>query len=897
MKTQPWQRVFAIFEQAIELPPGEWPAFLDRACGDDDTLRGGIEMLLAAHQEDGTDPLDRPMIELPPGLEMEDAAVAADPAAEGRTDIRGGEAPLSSAEGTMGPYRILRRIGQGGMSTVYLAVREDDVYRRRVVIKVVRSDRETEPMLQRLRVERRILANLEHPNIARLYDGGNTAEGLPYFVMEYVEGVPIDAFCAQHQLSVDDRLTLFRKVCGAVHYAHQNLVVHRDIKPSNILVTADGEPRLLDFGIAKLLDPESIPGIEPTATWQRLLTPSYASPEQIRGQPVNTVSDVYSLGVLLYELLTGRLPYEFKGRSAHEIELLLGESEPEKPSTVVSRSATTQDMSDASSRHSAETEAYPAAGTGRSAASRARTRALKQALEGDVDAIVMKALRVKPSQRYDSVERLAADIESYQRGLPVAARAGSWRYRTEKWARRNRRALAGAVALLALVISFVAALALQAERVRRERDQARLESDKKSRVVALILDIFELSNPYVMPDADMTVRDALEHSVPLLAGGLKEQPDVRAQLLHTAGSIFSVLGSFNQAEELLTDAFEIRRGLYSEEDPRIAESMTALASVRKELDDDLDEAERLARDAVEVLRANLGSDHPDLTDPLIELVTVLCYRGKYQSAEPLAAEALALARQLPTEDDRKITALEFLAHIHSNRGEYAQAVALNRQALAFYRQLYGEKYPGQIATLSNLGVQLRRMGELEAAQRTYEEALQLHRETYGHDYADLILLNNFAGVRYAMGDFAGAESLYREALDVVLKRYGSEHWRVLKLGLRIARTRIHQGDAVAAEGEIRRLQQRRLVDADHLLNDEARSVLGESLSVQGRCDEARPVLVESFEIILAKAGSARQRRDAFDRLRNHLDRCGQPQDIARYEAMLASDRSAARTSS
>ncbi len=895
MKTQPWQRVFAIFEQAIERPPKEWPAFLDQTCGDDETLRSGIEMLLAAHQEDSTDPLDRPMVELPPGLDTDAAPVAADPVAQNPSDrLVGDPSPTGSA---MGPYRILRRIGQGGMSTVYLAVREDDVYRRRVVIKVVRSDRETESMLQRLRVERRILANLEHPNIARLYDGGNTAEGLPYFVMEYVEGVPIDTYCAERQLSVDDCLNLFRKVCAAVHYAHQNLVVHRDIKPSNILVTADGEPRLLDFGIAKLLDPELVPGIEPTATWQRLLTPSYASPEQIRGQPVNTVSDVYSLGVLLYELLTGRLPYEFKGRSAHEIELLLSDTEPPRPSTMIARLATTRPFSESAGKEHETEPRTPAAGADRSVSERARTRALKQTLEGDVDAIVMKALRVDPLQRYDSVERLAADIDRYQRGLPVAARAGNWRYRAEKWARRNRRALAGGVALVALVISFVAALALQAERVRRERDQARLESAKTSRLVALILDIFELSNPYVMPDADMTVRDALEHSVPILAGGLNEQPDVRAKLLHTAGSIFGVLGAFNRAEELLTEAFDIRRGLYDASDPKIAESMTALASVRKELDDDLDEAERLARGAVEVLRDHLGSDHPDLADPLIELVSVLCYRGKYQSAEPLAAEALALAQQMPAEDDRKITALEFLAYIHSTRGEYTQAVALNRQALAFYRQIYGEKYPGQIAVLSNLGVQLRRMGELEAAQRTYEEALELHRETYGEDYADLILINNFAGVRYAMGDYADAESLYREALDVVLKRYGPEHWRVLKLGLRIARTRTHQGDAVAAEGEIRRLQQRRLVDADHLLNDEARSVLGESLSVQGRCDEAQPALVESFEAILAKTGSARQRRDAFDRLRDHLERCSRPQDIARYEAMLASDPSAAGTSS
>ena len=882
MKEQPWQRVFAVFEQAIGQPPSQRQAFLDEACGDDAALRHGVEMLFEADREESVTFLDRPVVER--AAKRRTVGAAPDNETEPVTSAdHGGYPAYPLALETIGPYKILQRIGQGGMSTVYLAVRDDDVYHRRVVVKVIREDRETDSMLQRLRTERQILANLEHPQIARLYDGGNTEQGLPYFVMEYVEGLPIDTFCNQNRLSIDDRLNLFRKVCAAVHYAHQNLVVHRDIKPSNILVSADGEPKLLDFGIAKLLNPGMVGSqIEPTATWQRMLTPSYASPEQIRGKLITTGSDVYSLGVLLYELLTGKLPYELRGCSAHDIERLLTETEPPKPSTVVSRAATTLARRDSGTETSTvDPDDAPASGP-------AASSALQRTLAGDIDAIVLKALRSTPLQRYATVERFAADIELYQQGLPVAARSGSWRYRAGKFLRRNRRAMAALAAVVVLLIGFASALVLQAERVAFERDQARLERDKKSRVVSLILDLFELSNPYVTPNAELTVREALEHSLPILAGGLNEQPGVRAELLHTTGSIFGVLGAYGSAEEQLTEALEIRRRLFGDDNVQVAESMSALAAVRKELDDDLNEAERLARRAVEVLRDRLGPAHPDLTDPLTELVAVLCYRGKYESAEPLAAEVLALARQLPADDDRKIAALEYLAHIHSTRGDYREAVAFNRQAIVFQRRIYGEKHPGQIATLSNLGLQLRRMGELQAAQRTYEDALHLHREVFGDRYPDLILIKNFAGVRYAMGDFAGAERSYREALAVVLDRYGPKHRRVLSLGLRIARCRTHQGAAGEAEREVRRLLERRLVDDDHLLNDEGRSVLGESLSVQGRCEEAQPALVGSFEAILARQTSARVRQDAFDRLRDHFERCGRPREIDRYAAMLDS---------
>ena len=430
MSTPRWQQIFAIFEEAAELPPDERRRFLDRACGDSEDLRQGVEDLLTAENRDETY-LDRPLVESPWRAPAGSSEVA---------DTPSPDTALAATSPTLGAYKLLRQIGQGGMSTVYLAVRSDDAFKRQVVVKLVRRGMENAAILRRLRTERQILASLDHPYIARLFDGGSTEDGLPYFVMEYVDGLSIDAYCQHNQLTLGERLALFRKVCTAVHYAHQNLVVHRDIKPSNILVSAGGEPKLLDFGIAKLLNPDMAAAeSEPTATWQRVMTPSYASPEQVRGKHITTASDIYSLGVLLYKILTGRLPRSFKGRSQEEIEQLLTDTEPLPPSAavVLPPQGTPSPLETSSGSWTPEP-----------------SRRFHKQLRGDLDAIVLKALRSVPARRYGSVEKLADDIERYQRGLPVLARAGTWRFRVGKYVRRNRTAVAVATAVFGAAGGF-----------------------------------------------------------------------------------------------------------------------------------------------------------------------------------------------------------------------------------------------------------------------------------------------------------------------------------------------------------------------------------------------------------------------------------------------------------
>ncbi len=856
MSSGRWQQVWEVFEKVIGLPPEEWSAALDEACGQDEKLRRGVEEMLAADRQADSF-LDHPFGQQP----------GTDRAGAGATD----DGPQRPAGSTIGPYRILRRIGQGGMGTVYLAVRADDAYKRRVVVKLVRPGMESEAVLRRLRTERQILASLEHPYIARLYDGGSTDEGLPYFVLEYVEGVPIDVYCEQNQLSVDERLVLFCKVCEAVGYAHQNLVVHRDLKPSNIMVTAAGEPRLLDFGIAKVLNPELAGSLEATATWHRVLTPNYASPEQIRGGLITTASDVYSLGVLLYKLLAGRLPHRFAGCSVQEIESILCDSEPLPPSRAGTRPV---EDPEAETVARAEPPGEP------------RTDLLRRQLAGDLDAIVLKALRSTPPGRYSSVERLAADIERYQLGLPVAARAGSWRYRTGKFVRRNRPAILAAAAFALLVFGFIVATALQVSRVSFERDQARRERDKKTQVLRLVLELFEFSNPYVVPGKELTVRQALERSVPILDQGLHEQPEIRAELLHTSGSILTMLGAYDNAQHQLSEALEIRQQVHGDDHPDVAASLSALAGALRERGE-LDRAEELARRAVAIVRTRPGADGSVRVQALNELLNVFAFQDVFNGAGDLAREALNLTAELPPDSAQRIVALEHLAKYHSFQGDHGDAVRLNREAVALSRARWGEDHPKQLVALNNVGINLRRMEDLDGAESAYKEALRVHRASFGEEFPNQWLLGNLAGVHYAKGELEEAMRLYLKARQTMLDTAGPQHWRLYYYDLRIARTRNRQGAAAEAEAELRRaIDVWRPELGDHWRIDEGLSVLGESISIQGRCAEAEPLLVDSFERMLGKT-IVRAQKGFLERLRDHFERCGQPQEAARYAALLA----------
>ncbi len=432
-----WQQLDELFQATLELPQEKRCSFLDDVCADDTDLRREVESLLAA-DSDNDSFMKQPVDAGAAAVEEERAA--------------------SLVGQRIGPYKLFRELGQGVMSALYLAERVDGEYCQQVTVKVIRPGLDAEGIIRQFRNERQILASLDHPNIARLFDGGTAENGLPYLVMEPIEGEPIDEYCDRHELGIDERLKLFSQVCSAVHAAHQNLVVHLDIRSGNILVTADGIPKLLDFGFAKLLNPElSVQTSHATGVDRLcLMTPGLcASPEQVRGGPITTATDVYSLGVLLYELLTGRRPYRFEDSRPAEIERMVCETEPVKPSTVVRRALETSDGESLTT----EQVSYRRS---------CRPEALKRRLKGDLDSIVLMAMRKDPRRRYASALELAEDLRRHRRGLPVIARPATLAYRAGKFVRRHKWGVAFAV----LLTTFAVAMNVMSVRLERERQRS-----------------------------------------------------------------------------------------------------------------------------------------------------------------------------------------------------------------------------------------------------------------------------------------------------------------------------------------------------------------------------------------------------------------------------------------
>ena len=500
-----WQKIDGILKSALELPAAECSAFLEQACAGDESLRHEVERLIKSDAE-ASSFLDTPVFEDAAGLLKEKEA-------------------LSLAGQSIGPYKIIREIGHGGMGTVYLAMRSDDHYSKQVAIKLIGRGMDTREILSRFRHERQILANLEHPNIARLLDGGTARDGLPYFVMEYIEGQPIDQYCDAKKLPVTERLKLFRTVCAAVHYAHQNLVIHRDIKPGNILVTAEGTSKLLDFGIAKLLNTELTEQTIPmTAAAMRPMTPDYASPEQVRGQQITTASDIYSLGVLLYELLTGQRPYHLKSTSPQEIERIICEQEPERPSDLIEEAGLTIEAKK----------------------KRAQSDFLNpKLLRGDLDNIVLKAMRKEPGRRYTSAEQFSEDLRRHLEGLPVIARKDTFKYRAGKFVKRHKSGVVAAaliaLALLAGVITTLwQARNASAQRARAERrfnDVRRLANSFMFEVHDAVKDL-----PGSTPARGLIVRRALEY-LDTLAEEAVDDPLLQSELATAYQKVGDVQGN------------------------------------------------------------------------------------------------------------------------------------------------------------------------------------------------------------------------------------------------------------------------------------------------------------------------------------------------------------------
>ncbi|MBD3258600.1 tetratricopeptide repeat protein [candidate division GN15 bacterium] len=796
-----YQKIQQLFEAALELSGDEREAFVDRIVADDAELGAEVRSLLAADSE-ADSLLDQPVAD---SLNLVKAMTE-----EGKR---------------IGPYRLVSHLGAGGMGTVYVAERIDGHFRREVALKLIKLGMDSEHILQRFQAERQILAQLDHPNIARLLDGGLTDDGRPYFTMEYVKGEPIDRYCRSRELSVEERLRLFETVCATVQYAQENLIVHRDLKPSNILVTEDGQVKLLDFGVAKVLGvsmPYDVPS-DLTRTGFRVMTPSYASPEQIRGERVTTASDVYSLGVVLFELLTGRKPFDLANKSAGEIEEEVQNTAPPRPSAVVD-----DDHVEPSDTHTA--------------------RALRRRLRGDLDNICLMALRKEPARRYRTAEQLRADIQRHLDNRPIHARPSSFGYKARKFIERNR---AGLTAMAAMLIVAASLVAFYTVRLAEERDLARREADKAEQVTDFLIGLFEIADPNMTGGEEVTARELLVEGSERIETELADQPEIQANLLSVIGNVYYEMGLLAASDSMLTLAVERQLALTGENHPDYASYVNMLAVSKQELGD-YEGAEVLYRRAIDLMAEIHGPNSLDHASVLTNLASLLRGQGRYKECEPMLREALTIRRQLLGNDHIDVAhSLNHLGRLLTVRGDLEDAKPLLLEALAIRESAVGELNAETVASLGSVGGLYRSLGQRDSSIYYYRRAIASATTLFGEDHHYVGGLTNSLGhVLREDRQFDEAEKLFRRSLGILERMLPEGHANLaypkVGLGLVLSQT----GRATDGERYLREAVAVREagLGVDHYMTAIANNSLGYNLYKQQRYSEARGRLERSFNV-------------------------------------------------
>ncbi|MEY4933490.1 MAG: hypothetical protein RLZZ403_1810 [Pseudomonadota bacterium] len=820
------ERIALIVRQALEFGPRDRVVFVRQSCGDDSLLYDAVlERLLEGV---GSMPFS--------------ASVAADGDSGDATELAENgfvhEPPDRSGE-RVGSYRLLSRIGLGGMGAVYLAERDDASFRQRVAIKLVNEGLYGSLTAGRLRAERQMLATLDHPNIARVLDGGTASDGTPYFVMEYVDGVLLDAYCDSQCLDIPARLKLFRSICAAVHCAHQNLIVHRDLKPSNILVTADGTPKLLDFGIAKLLDSsQARHTIAVTQASVRLMTPHYASPEQVTGGPITTSTDIYALGLLLYELLTGRRAFDIQSFRLKDIERVLTTTPVVPPSTAVLCKDMKGDLATGRIEQIAAARSTP-------------VQKLHRQLKGDLDVIVLKALQIDPERRYVSVEQFSRDVEHFLSGRPIVAQRDTWRYRTAKFVQRYRLGVAASALILLLLVGFAATMYVQAGRIARERDRATAEGARAETVSSFLVELFELSDPGRTRGATITAREILDTGARRVTEGLRSQPATQATLLEAIGKVYVNLGLYGNAVEAAQRVLDLRRQERGADHPEIVAALTLLGGALLE-EGDYKAAEPNLNEALAMQRRLAGPESEPEADIVHTLGRVRQLEGRYDEAEKLYTDSLALYTEASRGDTPAVSSvMNDLAQVLERRADLEGAVAMTREALAMDRRLLGPDHPRVGLQLHNLAYYLYQQGSLEEAGPLFQESLALLNRVVGAQHPDTIRVSGSYG-RFLQrsGRYAEAEEALRGVLLRQVELRGEEDYEVAYDRVNLALLLEETGDLAGAEAELRTA--RRIFEAklpaDHQYLASALTALGRVLANTGRGAEARPLLSRALSI-------------------------------------------------
>ncbi len=711
--------------------------------------------------------------------------------------------PREIAGTTIGSYRLLQKIGEGGMGEVWL-VEQKEPLRRRVALKLIKAGMNTREVIARFESERQALALMDHPSIAKVFDAGSTPQGLPYFVMEYVAGVPITAYCDNHRLSTRERLELFNHVCEGVQHAHQKAIIHRDLKPSNILVTeVDGKaaPKIIDFGVAKALSHNLTADTMFTRVGTLIGTPEYMSPEQANssGEDIDTRTDVYSLGVIFYELLAGVPPIDLRRIAFDEFLRRLREEEPPKPSTRIRTLDQAASTEMAGKRHT-------------------EPLTLAKQIRGDLDSIALKALEKDRSRRYGSPSDFAADIGRSLNNEAVLAVGPSAAYRARKFARRYRGTLVTACAFAIVLIVAAAVSIRQSIRANREAAVAQAVNDFLQNDLLAQASAAGQSGPRTKPDPDLKVRTALDRAAARITGKFDRQPEVEAAIRDTIGQTYMDLGLYREARTQLERALDLQRRVLGAKNPRTLGTASVLGRIA-DLQGKRAEAEALIRDTLEIQRRVLGPEHPETLTSMLNLAVVYTEQGKYTQAEALGVQLLeAQRRVLGREHAYTLKSMNNLGLVYYAQGKYAQAEALYGQILEIRRRVLGSEHPETLGTMGNLALIYSSQGKYEQAEALDKQTLEIQRRVLGLEHPDTLLaMNNLAVVDADLGKYTSAEALDSQALDIRRRILGPEHPDTLQSMHNLALAFYEQGRYAQAEAllsqtiEIRR----RVLGSEH----------------------------------------------------------------------------------
>ncbi|MBD3615194.1 MAG: serine/threonine protein kinase [Gracilimonas sp.] len=711
MSESKWKKIEYIIDHVLDLKKKDRNSFIEQTCGDDPNLKNEVYQLLESIS-DSEGWLEDPET-FKEGL-FEDLS----------EDIKQISAQQSLIGTTLGSYTIKEQIGEGGMGAIYLAERSDGEFKHQVAVKIIRNGRGTKENIKRFKREQRILARLNHPGIAHLYDGGVTNDGFPYIIMEYVDGMPITEYCIIHRCTINQKIALFKQVLEALRNAHENLTIHRDLKPDNILIDQSGNVKILDFGISKLLldDEDTIL----TKTGSRLLTPRYAAPEQIRQENITTATDLYALGVVLYKLLTDSDPIDLDDLTQYQVEQAIISEEPSKPSNKVSDPK------------------------------------LKKQLQGDLDAIVLKSIRKEPDSRYRVANDFLKDLNNFQEGLPVSAQEDSFRYRSLKFIKRNKQGISIAAGILILIVSFTG---FYTNRITQERNTAQLEAEKSEEISSFVIGLLEQNYPENSRGDTITVRHILDKSIRDIQD-IDKDPQVRAKLLQVIGHAYNTVGEPRKAKPILDQSIQILEEAGAKHTD-LAHTYNVMGVITRDLGK-LDSSKIYLQKAVNMFREVEETNMPEYPKALKNLAYVLRLNSEYEQASVLIEEALNIEYKIYEVPDVNIAeSVYILASIHRYLGNYQDALEYQFTSLEMLEAMIQGPHPGIVANLSNIGTLYKILDRKTDSKKHYKKALAMAENLYGPNHPEVAnLSSNISSIYIEEHKFDSAKTLIDRSVAI-----------------------------------------------------------------------------------------------------------------------------------